>query len=860
MDDSCVVCLEIIKPEDPIWHCRDGCFIPVHLLCAQRAAAANLNGATKLLGQLLADSPAACWYCPHCRQPYQEYPLDSRCYCGALRNPPLDPWLAPHSCGGSCRGKRRQCEHLCLDQCHSGPHPPCTIALKQACFCGKKEETVRCGTKANSCGQICGRVGLRRLLFPDQPESQTRKLSLALCSHPCKAACHPGDCPPCGELVSAPCACGSETKRLPCAARIWKCKRACPKGLLACGRCPCPLGCHSGPCPPCPNSSVRTCGCGKESYEGLPCNAPTATCGGTCGKLLPNCEHFCQERCHAGECAKCREVVDAPCRCGKTTKRKVCSAVAETAAAGAGAGAIADDDEREAKTSLCSIKCRSLLDCKLHPCKKRCCNGSAEAHACNEVCTKKLSCGLHTCGRRCHKGTCGVCPVTVTLSCPCGGTRKISPCGKQPPMGTIIPCRLPCQRPANCTKHPKARHPCHEGLCPPCTATCGEVHPRCGHPCPLPCHSELLTAEAILAASSSTPKLLLSSDAASASFPALPQQAAASAIAAALAQAKAPTACPPCAVPTDRVCVGGHETRQLACSAPALFKCNNPCGATLQPCSKHVCTKPCHGSKGTSCGSCSEKCSEPRPEGCSHPCETSAGGGCHAGECSLCSQPVAMRCLCGRSDLKLSCHQAAPLLRHKSSLADEPLLKCSAFSKCGKPLKRCAHLCGYPGCHGGSCDDNFDCQKGVTVRCACGGKKEEWSCSRVRLQTTGLSFSSIEKKGYQLLPCKPEEGCKPAESEVAKARVEAKEEVAAPAVSAEERAAQKVEHKELKRRRKQEEEREAEASRLTAAASAEAKRKAEEEREEQLSRRRRLVLCVIVGSVLLWLLKTAFGL
>jgi NF-X1-type zinc finger protein NFXL1 len=59
---------------------------------------------------------------------------------------------------------------------------------------------------------------------------------------------------------------------------------------------------------------TRTCPCGKEVYPDLSCTEAPTPCGATCGKLLPCGLHRCQERCHTGECSKCRALVNKSCR------------------------------------------------------------------------------------------------------------------------------------------------------------------------------------------------------------------------------------------------------------------------------------------------------------------------------------------------------------------------------------------------------------------------------------------------------------------------------------------------------------------------------------------------------------------
>lgn len=68
------------------------------------------------------------WGCPKCRTTYlpAEVPTEYRCFCGKQRNPPLDPWLAPHTCGDICgRQLPSGCGHSCVLLCHPGPCPPC---------------------------------------------------------------------------------------------------------------------------------------------------------------------------------------------------------------------------------------------------------------------------------------------------------------------------------------------------------------------------------------------------------------------------------------------------------------------------------------------------------------------------------------------------------------------------------------------------------------------------------------------------------------------------------------------------------------------------------------------------------------
>ena len=83
----------------------------------------------RLLDASRSDKPQhASWACPKCRKAYQasEIPTEYRCFCGKQQDPPVDPWLAPHTCGDIC-GKELAsgCGHTCVLLCHPGPCPPC---------------------------------------------------------------------------------------------------------------------------------------------------------------------------------------------------------------------------------------------------------------------------------------------------------------------------------------------------------------------------------------------------------------------------------------------------------------------------------------------------------------------------------------------------------------------------------------------------------------------------------------------------------------------------------------------------------------------------------------------------------------
>lgn len=70
---------------------------------------------------------------PKCRFEYKRSETPSRyyCYCGKVEDPPLDPWLVPHSCGQVCeREFKPPCGHKCLLLCHPGEfHIVCVVVF-----------------------------------------------------------------------------------------------------------------------------------------------------------------------------------------------------------------------------------------------------------------------------------------------------------------------------------------------------------------------------------------------------------------------------------------------------------------------------------------------------------------------------------------------------------------------------------------------------------------------------------------------------------------------------------------------------------------------------------------------------------
>ncbi|XP_064870368.1 NF-X1-type zinc finger protein NFXL1-like [Oncorhynchus nerka] len=232
--------------------------------------------------------------------------------------------------------------------------------------------------------------------------------------------------------------------------------------------------CHSGLCGACPRSGNRACPCGK-SKSSLPCTEDVPTCGDTCDKVMECGLHTCSMRCHRGACETCRQEVEKHCRCGKYTRLMPCH-----------------------KEYLCESKCPNTRGCSRHQCRRKCCSGNCPP--CDQSCGRSLGCRNHKCPSVCHQGSCYPCPETLDVKCVCESTSLTVPCGRE--RSTKPPrCKELCRSPPSCHHPSRETHRCHPGPCPPCRQACLLALKRCQHPCPQPCHDQVMvkTSDRVLA-------------------------------------------------------------------------------------------------------------------------------------------------------------------------------------------------------------------------------------------------------------------------------------------------------------------------------------------------------------------------
>ncbi|KNC83171.1 hypothetical protein SARC_04577 [Sphaeroforma arctica JP610] len=396
-------------------------------------------------------------------------------------------------CDKAC-GKLLNCsKHECQDGCHAKPCRPCDRTEQQCCYCGKTERTAQCGE---------GLIDVARLDTPAYfaCDTETKCGRLLKCGkHRCDRSCHPGecytltagkgDCPYSPENIST-CACGKEALTTVCARKRIPMRQSC--------------------------------------------DDPRPTCEAVCGKPLPCAElsktpqqHMCKQPCHTGPCLPCANgTVRISCRCGLETKTFACTDAHVQGVSVALRCKRMCQKKLHCKRHTCEERCCPFAQRQ----RSRGYVGLVRdsAHECTSLCKRTLSCGLHECMRECHDGACPPCIEASydDLHCLCGRTMRRAPIPCNTPRPT---CTYPCTRTHACT-HP-VTHDCHnEDACPPCVVlvdrecvgghevrgsipchmtevSCGALCGRplaCGHRCNRKCHGGACVPAALAATSSQT--------------------------------------------------------------------------------------------------------------------------------------------------------------------------------------------------------------------------------------------------------------------------------------------------------------------------------------------------------------------
>ncbi|CAB4055981.1 NFXL1 [Lepeophtheirus salmonis] len=474
---SCLICLSSVKRNEAIWNCGT-CYDSFHLQCIQRWARDSLK----------SSKDAQNWACPKCRSSYshKSIPFEYRCYCGQTRDPALDPWNLPHSCGNVCnRPLDPLCGHFCTLLCHPGPCLPCPKVVTERCHCKQSAPaTRRCFSRHWSCNKVCN-----------------QKLSCG--KHLCPLPCHQGECSPCKKTSVQLCSCKRHQEQRDCSNPDWQCKDKCLKPLT-CGHHLCDIVCHFDKCGPCKLSGVRRCPCGKKEIVDLAFKhfqkfvdvvpkarrypaqqsfyvTSNAKCSGIvenihatksavmevvaypvsklCNKTLSCKNHKCPSICHTGICYPCMETKEISCSCGESKMTVPCGM------------------EKSVKAPKCkNNKCHEMVSVKMTNQKA---SGPWEAKSFIEK--KNLPCP------DCNE------PVTVCclgghdeMSLPCYAS-KVSSCGRA--CGRILPCgnhncTRKCHKVKNAVDSTSAGSNCYK-----CEVQCDKSRPSgCAHRCPKTCH------------------------------------------------------------------------------------------------------------------------------------------------------------------------------------------------------------------------------------------------------------------------------------------------------------------------------------------------------------------------------------
>ncbi|XP_050803456.1 NF-X1-type zinc finger protein NFXL1 isoform X3 [Gopherus flavomarginatus] len=254
--------------------------------------------------------------CPACRQSCQKvlkcsHLCPASCHDEALvkqtgLHQPAGPWEQPSEpafiqTALPCPPCQVPVPTECLGQ-HEVSPLPCHSAGPYSCkrFCGRLLDCQNhtCMKECHKCTKVNGNAD-RQKASPEcsQCEEACTKPRPPGCPHSCVLPCHPGQCPPCVQMLKIKCHCKLtnlyiECIKITCADLKEKdllssCKNQCPKEL-SCGH-RCKEICHSGDCPQNCNQKVKLrCPCKRMKKE-LQCSKVQE------GQVSLECDTLCKE-------------------------------------------------------------------------------------------------------------------------------------------------------------------------------------------------------------------------------------------------------------------------------------------------------------------------------------------------------------------------------------------------------------------------------------------------------------------------------------------------------------------------------------------------------------------------------------
>lgn len=353
------------------------------------------------------------------------------CHCGALKIETLIPGgrkscLEPiPTCDNIC-GKKLPCGHECIWKCHEGECSPCYKQFTQKCSCHYSQFTVSCkflqdggvpkckhkcqallNCRRHRCNNICCLDEPVAMTRERERKKQIRKLMLS----------------------------ANEDQSMEIEA-VHICTRDCGK-LLSCGKHYCSNGCHSGPCPPCPEQILDdlVCSCGRTVVESpYRCGTKLPPCPFPCPRV-PECGHpQIPHNCHEDdkECPKCTKLVTRECQCHRKIPVKNVMCFQSVVSCGNVCG------ERLPCGHKCLKTCHKPGDC-LKKCLSKCNTARPCGHADLEPCHYPKECDIFK-----------PCPTKVKIHCPCGRITKELACGatstRESLKDTVLDCDEECLR------------------------------------------------------------------------------------------------------------------------------------------------------------------------------------------------------------------------------------------------------------------------------------------------------------------------------------------------------------------------------------------------------------------------------
>lgn len=357
------------------------------------------------------------------------------------------------SCQKPCNQLLSCGKHRCTRTCHKlddvSHKCPFIPYESETCFCGSSPaRRTSCEDPVPSCGSVC---------FKTLP-----------CGHKCRKSCHPGECPPCIELIHGlVCRCKESIVSATCA-QVKSGQITCDKKCnahLSCHRHQCRKTCCEFSPKPKSKSSRRanqanisisdlisgvnldeiTGTNDSESRAEIEAEEAAHLCTETCGRPLSCGAHFCEKACHSGKCPPCGEVsFDLwTCNCGKTAIHP-------------------------------PIRCGTPMPTCRHPC------------------VRERPCG-HAPGHLCHDDgvSCPPCKHIIEFPCKCGKSTVKIPCSEVGSAAQKIAnfnCLTPCEKLLPCGHMCQQKCCDSNSECPPCNAPCDIPNSVCGHPHRARCH------------------------------------------------------------------------------------------------------------------------------------------------------------------------------------------------------------------------------------------------------------------------------------------------------------------------------------------------------------------------------------